>query len=247
MADRSLLRLSAALVVLGDLLVTVIVLFLHPGGGATEESVFTAFAASGDWVAIHLAQFAGMAAILTGLLVLSFALDLPAGAPRWVGFFGALSAGVALALASVVFAVDGVANKRAVDAWVSAPAAERAARFASAEALRWLEMGATSYQDVMTGLALVLVAIAVAWTARVPRPIGTLLGLAGVAYLAQGWLIGTTGFTPATTVPTDAGYTLLVAGMIWVLIVTWRPSLAGAHKRVDEEDSPARGRSAPVS
>jgi len=34
--------------------------------------------------------------------------------------------------------VDGVALKQAVNAWASAPDAEKAARFASAEAIRWL-------------------------------------------------------------------------------------------------------------
>jgi hypothetical protein len=76
-----------------------------------------------------------------------------------VGFFGAISAGVTLALAGVLYAVDGVANKKAVDAWASAPAAEKATRFATAEALRWLETGTASYQNLMFGLALVLFAI----------------------------------------------------------------------------------------
>jgi hypothetical protein len=35
--------------------------------------------------------------------------------------------------------VDGVALKQAVNAWVDAPEAEKAARFAAAEAMRWLE------------------------------------------------------------------------------------------------------------
>jgi hypothetical protein len=222
MVHHKLLRLSAMLVLIGGVLVTVIVLFLHPEGGNTLESVFAAYAASGDWAVIHLGQFVGMAGILVGLLVLFFALNVSEGSPRWLGFFGAISAGVALALAAVTFAVDGVANKQAVDAWVSAPAAEQAARFASAEALRWLEMGTTSYQDFMLGLALVFFAIVIVWTARVPRPIGYLMGLSGLAYLVQGWLIGTIGFTPANTVPTDAGYTLLFVSMIWLLIVAWR-------------------------
>ena len=42
-------------------------------------------------------------------------------------------------------AVDGVALKQAVNAWASAPVAEKAARFASAEAIRWIEWGARSY------------------------------------------------------------------------------------------------------
>ena len=50
-----------------------------------------------------------------------------------------------LALYGVVMAVDGVALKQAVNAWASAPVAEKAARFASAEAIRWIEWGARSY------------------------------------------------------------------------------------------------------
>src|SRR5207245_1108835 len=64
-------------------------------------------------------------------------------AARWAGRFGAASAVVALALYGVLQAVDGVANKQVDDAWVAAPAADKAARFASAEAIRWLEWGGT--------------------------------------------------------------------------------------------------------
>ena len=221
MANYKLLRLSATLVLIGGVLVTVIVEFLHPGGGNTLEATFANFAGSGDWAAIHLGQFVGNAVLLAGLLVLFFALDVSQGAPRWLGFFGAIAAGVAIALAGVVFAVDGVANKQAVDAWVSAPAAEQTARFASAQALRWLEMGATSYQDFMMGLALVLFAVVIVWTARVPRLLGSLMGVSGLAFLVLGWVIGTTGFTPATTVPTNAGFIALFASMIWLYIVAW--------------------------
>ena len=76
-----------------------------------------------------------------GTLVLFFALGVSEGTPRWVSFFAAISAGVAVALSGVVYAVDGVALKQAVDAWVSAPTAEKAARFARAEVIRWLEWG----------------------------------------------------------------------------------------------------------
>lgn len=229
MADRSSLRLSAALALAGAALVTVVVLFLHPGGGATIEDTFAAYAASADWTAVHLGQFVGMAGILAGLLVLYVALDVAVGPARWLAFYGAVSAGVGLALAAVQFAVDGVANKQADVAWVGAPAAERAARFASAQAIRWLEWGTASYLNFMVGLALALFAVAIAWTGRVPRPIGYLMGVSGLAYLAAGWDYGTTGFTPATTLPTDAGYTLLVAAMIWLLVVAWRMNVEGGR------------------
>ena len=221
MVHRKLLRLSATLVLIGGVLVTVIVQFLHPGGGSTLEATFSNFAGSSDWAAIHLGQFVGNAVILAGLLVLFFALNVSQGAPRWLGFFGALAAGVAIALAAVVFAVDGVANKQAVDAWVSAPAAEQAARFASAQALRWVETGTTSYQDFMMGLALVLFATTIVWTARIPRLLGSLMGVSGLAFLVLGWVVGTTGFTPVTTVPTNAGFILLFASMIWLYIIAW--------------------------
>jgi len=62
-----------------------------------------------------------MAIIIAGLLVLFLALNVPSGMPRWASRFGAVSAGVTLALYGALQAVDGVALKQAVDAWVSAP------------------------------------------------------------------------------------------------------------------------------
>jgi len=81
------------------------------------------------------------------LLVLFFALNVQTGVAGWAGRFGAVAAVVTLALYGVLQAVDGVALKQAVDAWASAPEVEKAARFASAEAIRWLEWGVRSYQS----------------------------------------------------------------------------------------------------
>ena len=39
-------------------------------------------------------------------------------------------------------------------------------------------------------VALILPAALIVWTARVPRPVGYLLGLGGVAYLVTGWIFG---------------------------------------------------------
>jgi hypothetical protein len=87
--------------------------------------------------------------ISAGLLALYFALDVRAGGAAWVARLGAVSAAVALGLYGVLQAVDGVALKQAVNAWASAPEAEKAARFASAETIRWLEWGTRSYQSFM--------------------------------------------------------------------------------------------------
>jgi hypothetical protein len=221
MVDRKLLRLSATLLLIGFVFSDVLQ-FLHPGGGPTYEATFANYAASGDWAAVHLGQFVSTAVLLAGLLVLFFALGVSQGTPRWLGFFGAIAAGVSLALNGVVSAVDGVALKQAVDAWASAPAAQQATRLASAEAIRWLEWGANSYWNFTQGLALVLFALVIVWTARVPRPIGYLMGVSGLAFIVLGWLVGTQGFTSTGTVPTDVGYLSLVAFTIWLLIVAWR-------------------------
>ena len=95
--------------------------------------MFAEYAASATWTAAHLGQFVGMAIVIAGLLALFVALDGPAGKPGWFSGFGAVAAVVALALYGALQAVDGVALKQAVDAWVAVPEAEKAGRFAVAE------------------------------------------------------------------------------------------------------------------
>jgi hypothetical protein len=221
-ANRKLLRLSATLLFVG-ILISLLAGYLHPAREMANNhvAVFAEYAASANWTVIHLGQFAGMAVIIAGLLVLFFALDVHSGNQGWAGRFGAVSAVVTLALYGVLQGVDGVALKQAVDAWVRAPDAEKVARFASAEALRWLEWGIRSYQSFMLGLAFVLFAIVIVWTARIPRPIGYLMGLSGLAYIGQGWVIGSEGFSATNTVPTLLAILTVFAWSLWLLIIAW--------------------------
>src|SRR5215217_25959 len=88
---RTSLRLSAWLLLVGQLLSIVVTQF-HAGGDANNHpAIFAAYAANGIWTAVHLGQFASMAILLAGLLALFFALDVQAGAARWAGRFGAAS------------------------------------------------------------------------------------------------------------------------------------------------------------
>ena len=222
MIDRLSLRLPAWLLLAGQLLYIVVTQF-HTGGDANDHhAIFAEYAESGIWTAVHLGQFAGMAILLAGLLALFFALDVQAGTARWAGRFGAASAVATLALYGVLQAVDGVALKQAVNAWASAPDAEKAARFASAEAIRWLEWGMRSYQDFALGLALLLFAAAVVRTAWIPRPIAYLMGLTGLAYLVQGWVAGSEGFSPTQSVAIVLAWVLSLVWMTWLVIVAWR-------------------------
>ncbi|WP_205760011.1 hypothetical protein [Arthrobacter sp. PAMC25564] len=62
----------------------------------------------------------------------------------------------------------------------------------------------------------------IAATRRVSRIIGYLMGLSGLAYIVQGWIIGTEGFSAANSVSTLGGIVLIVVWTIWLLISAWR-------------------------
>jgi len=229
--DRASLRLSATLLLVGQISY-VLVTLLHTGGEANHhEAIFAAYAGSRVWAAVHAAQFACMAVFLAGLFALFFALDAQTEVARWTGRFGAASTVVALALCGGVLAVDGVALKQAVNAWANAPETEKAARFAVAEGVRWLEWGMRSYENFALGLAVLLFAVAVLRTVRVPRPIGFLMGLAAITYFVQGWVAGTQGFSGTQTITIVLAEVLNAMWMTWVLVVAWRTPQAETAPR----------------
>lgn len=216
------LRVPAWLLLVGQLLYIVVTQF-HPGGDANNHRViFAEYADSNIWMAVHLAQFVSMAVLLAGLFALFVALEARAGTPTWLGRFGAAAAVTALALYGVLQAVDGVALKQAVTAWATAPDAEKVARFASAEAIRWLEWGMRSYHDFALGLALLLGAASVLRTTPIPRAIAYLMGLSGLTYLAQGWVAGSEGFSLSQSVAIVLAWVLSLGWMIWLAVIARR-------------------------
>jgi hypothetical protein len=90
--------------------------------------------------------------------------------------------------------------------------------------MRWLEWGTSSYQTFMFALALILLASVIVGTARVPRPIGYLMGLAAIPSLVQSWVLGTEGFAISWLAGglSVLGLPLMLAWSIWLLIVAWR-------------------------
>jgi hypothetical protein len=56
----------------GFVLNAVVTMAFHPSGDEDDhEAIFTEYADSGGWVAIHLGQFAGVLIVLAGFLVLT--------------------------------------------------------------------------------------------------------------------------------------------------------------------------------
>jgi hypothetical protein len=224
---RPPLRGPAIFLVTGQLLYIAATL-MHAGGHANDhEAIFSIYARNNIWTAVHLAQFAAMAIMLAGMFGV-FSTLLEAGRMRWLSRVGSAAAIAALALYGALQAVDGVALKQAVNAWAAAPDGESVARFASAESLRWLEWGMRSYHDFAFGLALLIVAAAVG---RVVTPLlSGVIGLAGAAYLVQGWLAGSEGFSDPHSAAIVAGWALNLSWMIWLLVVSPRSATAAKLK-----------------
>jgi hypothetical protein len=219
---RPSIGLSAALLLAGQVLY-VAVTQGHAGGDANDHHhIFEAYAENGIWTAVHIGQFAAVAAMLVGLLVLALTIEAGAGTARWLARCAAGGALVTLALYGVLQAVDGVALKHAVSAWANAPESEKAARFASAESMRWLEWGLRSYQDYAMGLTLILLAGAAGRSRFLAWPFSALVGLSGLAYLAQGWVAGTDGFTAAQSIAIVLAWVLSLVWMSWLLVAAPR-------------------------
>lgn len=225
------LRMPATLLLSGQVLYIAITL-LHADGEANNHSVaFLEYAASSSWIAVHLGQFLAMAILIAGLLRLGPALEAMLGRPHAAIQLGTGSAVAALALYGALQAVDGIALKHAVDAWVAAPEVEKATRFASAEAIRWLEWGTRSYHDIALGLSLLLFAVATAKVSMVFRLIACLMGIAGLAYLSQGWVVGAEGFSSIETITIVTAFALNLIWVTWLAAVAWRAQAPAASLR----------------
>jgi hypothetical protein len=193
-SERALLRLAGGLLLGGFLLFFVVTQVGHPSGEENNHPViFTEYAESDPWVAVHFGQFAGVLIALGGFLVLYRLLQVRAEVPVLANC--ALAATVASAAVwAVLQAVDGVALKEAVDAWAGASGAEKSARFADAETVRWTEWGLQSYFRLLLGLTFILFGAAIARTGIVSRWLGWVAVLAGLLYMAIGVAVGHSGF-----------------------------------------------------
>lgn len=217
--QSSLTRLplrGPAAMILGGHLVFVVAGLLHPAHEAANDhpAVFAEYARSDAWTLIHLAQFVGLALTMAGIVLLLRAL--PEGSERTarISRLAAGSAVVTVATYAVLQAVDGVALKQSVDAWASAADPTRVAVFSTAETVRWIEWGVRSYQQLMQGVTLVLLAVVLFLSAQLPRGIAYLAGAAGIAVAAAGLVIGFEGFSDASNLP---GILAVVLGLAWAI------------------------------
>jgi hypothetical protein len=71
-------------------------------------------------------------------------------------------------------------------------------------------------------------------TGRVSRPIGYFMALCGLCYLAQGWIIGSSGFSSANQIPTLGGIGLILLWTVWLLIAALRMKTAALRETTSD-------------
>ena len=222
-ANRLTARIGAVLFLLA-LVVLVISTLLHPSheNPMDNPAVFREYAQSNIWIAVHLGQFVGFLLVIGGLVALYFSLTTRADTAAAVARFGLAAAVTTGASFTILQAVDGIALKRAVDAWASAPPDQQVAAFAAAEAIRWIEIGVNSLSFSLVGLTLVLYGIALALSGVYPRWLGWLAAAAGVAQVVRGLDTSYQGFI--TSITELVGLVLLALWTVIMAVTMWRRS-----------------------
>jgi hypothetical protein len=186
--------LAGGLIVAG-LVVNIGFTMFHPAGHEDDHpTIFSQYAASDAWVAVHLGQFVGVSCALAGLLVL-YRVLLAAPTSHLLAHLAAAAVITTGAVWAVLQALDGIGLKQAVDAWAAASGAERSVRFGGAEVIRWLEWGFQSYFRVLLGVSFTLIGAAVLNSRRLPRWLGWTAMLAGLCSVVIGVDVGYSGLT----------------------------------------------------
>jgi MprA protease rhombosortase-interaction domain-containing protein len=224
--DATTIRLGAIALPLGILLaVAATAIHPHKEDVMNNSVVFQEYANSGDWIAIHFAQWLAALLLFSGLLGVYYALRTTSGLGSALVRLGAAAAVQAAAAITALQAVDGIALKWAVDTWVAAPQDEKTAVFAAAEAVRWTEYAFQSLSNILLGLALGLYGLAIAFGARYPRWLGWVAIGSATAWVIHGATVPYVGLFDST--PRLVAMVLLAMWAFAMAVLMWRRS--GPH------------------
>ena len=196
--------------------------YLHPMGADPDEPVaaFTEYAADDSWVASHLMQLAGVAAMVAALLVLTMELEARRGAGvARIAVGGAIAS---LALAAALQAVDGIALKNMVDAWAAAPASQKEEVFHAVFAVRQIEVGLASILSLSLGLTATVYGVALLGDDTYPKWFAGLAIVGGVPTMVAGVVMAYTGFSGLAMAINMPANLLLLLWMLALGGLMWR-------------------------
>jgi hypothetical protein len=226
--QRPLLGIGSILFIAGMVIAIVSTAF-HP---STEDPsnhplVFAEYASDDSWIAVHIGQFAGVIMVFAGGFVVLHRLLVQSESSMtcvlaWIGFALAIMTASAFA---VLQAVDGIAQKRAVDSWVVAPSEEKAITFGVAEGIRFIEYGTNSIFRILQGLGAIIFGVAIVKSKLLSRWIGGAGVIIGAVTIYAGLEVAYLGFGGLTTI---IGISMIIY-FIWVGILgglMWRKSMS---------------------
>src|SRR2546425_1242939 len=234
MSTEQHLARVGAVAAMGGALTLFIATLLHPMTADPNDppAAFAEYAADRLWVAGHLGQFLGVAAL--GVALVALAATMEAGTPSAWGRIGVVGTAASVATAAALQAVDGVALKGMVNRWMQASGEARARAFEGAFAVRQIEIGLASLLSVLFGLTVLAFGISMLLTRRFPTWLGWLGLLGGLGTLAAGIAQAYTGFSAlAMILSMPAG----CVPLLWAIVVgvfLWRlaPVLPGTNDAV---------------
>ena len=229
-AEAITTRLGAVALPLGVILL-VVATAIHPSREEPLDNpaIFTEYAQSDSWIAVHFGQWFAILLIIGGLVALYYSITAEPEANAAVARFGLVAAVLTAASLTMLQAVDGVALKWAVDAWASAPADGAVAAFAAAEALRWTEYSLQSYSNILLGLTLILYGLAIALGSVYPRWLGWVAAASGVAWIVHGLMVSYLGLFHS--IPRGVAQVLLYSWAFIMGFLMWRNSSRGRIAR----------------
>ena len=194
--ERATLRLGAVAGILG-IVAQIWLGGLHAGQTDPNRSpeVFLEYAASGSWTYVHIGQYFGAFLIALALVVLFRSMRQERGPSAAFATVGIVAVTMVLAVFAVQMAVDGVALRETIAAWVMAPAPDKSAAFYVADGVRWIEKGLSAFFHLNNGTALIALGLAVAFGRTYARWLGVLGVAAGIGAIAGGIVAAHTGFS----------------------------------------------------
>ena len=215
---------------------------LHPGHVQPNDSVavFQEYAASSVWTGVHIGQFVG--GLLVALALIMLAASMPRTGPAgMLAFVGGIAAALVAAVFAVQMAVDGVALKSTIDAWMSAAPGDRSSAFFVAESVRDVEKGLSGFFHLLNGTALLALGAAVSTGRTYPRPLGWFGMAAGLGFIAGGVATAHTGFSPESSEILSPTALVGLVFLLGLAVAMWRRADGRAARSVPTGALASRG------
>lgn len=226
-------RLTAVLMVAGALSQLPLGM-LHPHHEQPNHSrdAFAEYAASADWVWVHLGQYVGALLLSWGLITLALSLARHGGVTAQLARLSAAAAIVTTAVFAVQMAVDGIALKAAVDHWAASSGAARATAYDVADAVRSVEKGLSALFHLNNGITLLTLGAALAQGGR-RRALGWIGAASGAGFLVEAAVTARTGFSPEAATVALAPTLLLLVFLVGAAVSMWRGDTRGSSAASD--------------